>query len=221
MRLDFDAIGQGHYDGEVRQRCRECGAPISVWRKVVPFEWSQWGPFIAPCFEPCGCEDRQSAAASKLKEACIPRLYWGAKPNQCFDGGYGWYIWGPSRNGKTTNAAALAIRALGEGRTVRFATSSDIARPRLDDGFIEAVCNVSVLVIDDIGKAEMTEKAVAKLFQVLDARYASGKQAIITSNHSMPELARLLAQKSSADTAAAIAARISAMCVSVEAASWN
>lgn len=101
--------------------------------------------------------------------------------------------------GKTHLAAAIANEAVGQSKGVYFATVPDML-DRLRSGYdkgadetylelMRQVCEVEVLVLDDLGTEDSTKPWVKeKLFQIVNHRYNFALPTIITLN---PELTKL------------------------------
>lgn len=103
---------------------------------------------------------------------------------------------GPKGTGKTHLAAAVANELLGEGVAVVFATMIDLLeklKETFDKGseaeIIRIYKTAELLIIDDIGKEQPTEWALAKMYQIINARYEDYKPIIITTNYTPEELA--------------------------------
>lgn len=54
--------------------------------------------------------------------------------------------------------------------------------------YIRSLCRYSLLILDDLGIERNTEYSLENLFNVIDARYVSGKAMIITTNLNLEEL---------------------------------
>ena len=101
--------------------------------------------------------------------------------------------------GKTHLAAAIANKLMAEGVPVVFATMIDLLdkikesfehkNGTSEDEVLRLYKSVDLLIIDDIGKEQPTEWALAKMYQIINARYEDYKPIIITSNYSPEELA--------------------------------
>jgi hypothetical protein len=49
--------------------------------------------------------------------------------------------------------------------------------------FIDKICNLDLLVLDDLGKEQMTNRMEADLFAIIDSRTINQKYTILTTNH--------------------------------------
>lgn len=128
----------------------------------------------------------------------------------------GWLVLsGPSGCGKTHLAAAVANRQIEIGNEVFFAVVPDLLdhlratfAPSSDvtyDELFEAVRNVPLLVLDDLGTQSDTSWAQEKLFQVLNHRLNAELPTVITTNHAIGELdQRLRARLSDREVARVI-----------------
>lgn len=107
-------------------------------------------------------------------------------------------ITGPSGCGKTHLAAAIAGRALRDGRGVFFASVADLLdafraryRPGADqsgDDLFEAARAVDLLVLDDLGPQQSSPWAHEKLFQIFNSRMLAGLATIVTTALTLDEL---------------------------------
>ncbi len=105
---------------------------------------------------------------------------------------------GPSGCGKTHLAAAIANRQIELGNGVFFTVVPDLLDhlratfgPGSDvtyDELFEAVRNVPLLVLDDLGTQSETSWAREKMFQVLNHRFNAELPTVITTNHVLEEL---------------------------------
>ena len=110
----------------------------------------------------------------------------------------GLLITGPKGTGKTHLAAAIANQLMAEGVPVIFATMIDLlAKIKAsfenkstanEEEIMRLYKTADLLIIDDIGKEQPTEWALAKIYQIINARYEDYRPVIITSNYSPSEL---------------------------------
>jgi len=108
--------------------------------------------------------------------------------------GQGIYFEGTYGTGKTHLAVSIAQRVLKNGFSVIFRTSfdllADIKRAYDEDSgigeyeAIEIFKSADLLVIDDLGKEQCTEWAIAVLTAIINDRYENMKPTIITTNYS-------------------------------------
>ena len=131
--------------------------------------------------------------------------------------GKGLYLEGPCGTGKTHLAIAIALAIINTGVPVICKTSidilSDIKRcyernsEVTEEEVLEAYKNVDLLIIDDLGKEQVTEWSVPVLYSILNERYEALLPTIITTNYNTTALAEKLSAKGDAETATAIISR--------------
>ena len=111
----------------------------------------------------------------------------------------GWLVLaGPSGNGKTHLAAAIANYRIAGDRPAFYITTPDLLdhlrssfSPDSDmpyDEFFEQVRNTPLLVLDDFGEQTTTPWAREKLYQVINYRYNARLATIITTRYSLEEI---------------------------------
>jgi DNA replication protein DnaC len=95
---------------------------------------------------------------------------------------------GQSGVGKTHLSIALALQALGYGKTVLFTTVwnmiSSLQQSRADFSYhkrIQSYLKPDLLVLDELGYRSMAESTVEDFFEIISQRYEKGS-IIITSN---------------------------------------
>jgi DNA replication protein DnaC len=158
--------------------CPACGAGAALRRQAaeartgrycVHLPEKDFGDFKARG----GVVDTALAAAQRFAES----------PARCM------VLWGPPGTGKThlVAAAANAIRARGED--VGFFTAPDLLdllRSGYDKGdyeaLLDALKNIKVLVLDDLGAERGTAWAEEKLFQVINHRYNKRLALLVAMN---------------------------------------
>lgn len=147
----------------------------------------------------------------------------------------GLLITGPMGTGKTHLAAAIANQLMEHGVPVVFATMIDLLAKiktsferhgtiTSEDEIMRLYKTTDLLIIDDIGKEQPTEWALAKIYQIINARYEDYKPMIITSNYTTDELIKRMTPPSGDNrTAAATVDRILEMTYTVPLAgqSWR
>ena len=110
----------------------------------------------------------------------------------------GWFILqGTNGCGKTHLAAAIANRALRDGRAVFFAVVPDFldhlrktyapGRDGADDIFAE-VREADLLILDDLGAQNTSPWAHEKLYQVVNYRTVAGLPTVVTTDRALDEL---------------------------------
>lgn len=134
-----------------------------------------------------------------------------------FTQGKGLYLEGPCGTGKTHLAIAIALAIINTGVPVICKTSidmlGDIKRcyernsEVTEEEVLEAYKTVDLLIIDDLGKEQVTEWSVPVLYSILNERYEALLPTIITTNYNTSALAEKLSAKGDTETAAAIISR--------------
>ena len=97
--------------------------------------------------------------------------------------------------GKTHLAAAIALRAIEQGRQAIFrlvsAMLDEIQAAIRDggdyDGLMRQFKTAPCLVLDDLGHENMTVARASYLHQIIDYRYCENLQTIVTTNARTPE----------------------------------
>jgi DNA replication protein DnaC len=142
--------------------------------------------------------------------------------------GQGLIFTGGVGTGKTHLAAAITLHVLNQGYSVIFGTVTTLLgriRQTYDEDaqeterqVIDELVNVSLLVIDDLGKEKPTPWVEQMLYEIINARYEEEKPLIITTNTSMREI-----QDRYENTGPAIVSRIVEMCrgVKVDGDDWR
>lgn len=134
-----------------------------------------------------------------------------------FAQGKGLYLEGPCGTGKTHLAIAIALAIINAGVPVICKTSIDILgdikrcyernSEVTEEEVLEAYKTVDLLIIDDLGKEQVTEWSVPVLYSILNERYEALLPTIITTNYNTTALAEKLSAKGDAETATAIISR--------------
>lgn len=114
--------------------------------------------------------------------------------------GEGLYIEGTYGTGKTHLAAAIALQLIEAGVPVVCKTSIDLLidiKRSFDygevseDAILRAYREVDLLIIDDLGKEQVTDWSVSTLYSILNDRYEDMKPTIITTNFGSDDLIRI------------------------------
>lgn len=134
-----------------------------------------------------------------------------------FTQGKGLYLEGPCGTGKTHLAIAIALAIINTGVPVICKTLIDILgdikrcyernSEVTEEEVLEAYKTVDLLIIDDLGKEQVTEWSVPVLYSILNERYEALLPTIITTNYNTTALAEKLSAKGDAETATAIISR--------------
>lgn len=144
----------------------------------------------------------------------------------------GLFITGPKGTGKTHLVAAIANKLMNQGIPVICMTMIDLlerikstytnTRQRFGGGYdaadiLDAYTDVSLLIVDDLGKEQATEWAISRIYAIINARYEALMPTIITTNYSEAELLRRLTPKETNDdtTADATIDRLREMCAAI------
>lgn len=169
-------------------------------------------------------QEARRRAERLLRDSDIPERYTGASTGlRMPDGrGRGLYLFGPVGTGKTHAACALALRAISEGTSARFATLAGIAsRVRSSYGrrsgeaeeeVVNELVGCGLLVVDDLGKERATDFSLSLLYRIVDGRYGAMRPIVVTSNYPLPALAARLAGASDEEMAGAIVSRLAGTC---------
>jgi DNA replication protein DnaC len=169
--------------------------------------------------------DRQREKAKvyeRLRHSRIPDLYraahldrpevidWVKAPTE------GLFLCGKPGTGKTF-AACAALSHLARKSTVMFYSVDDLmrdvratydSREASEQDVMERAFNVGCLLLDDLGRDNLTAAALPRLFDIIDGRMNRGKPTIVTSNEPGHALRAKFA-KFDAVSADALASRLS------------
>jgi DNA replication protein DnaC len=138
--------------------------------------------------------------------------------------GIGLMFVGDYGTGKTHLAAAIANDLLNNGIPVVFGTLSTLlgaikktwSDEKYDEHDIEDIYQtVDLLVIDDLGKEQVSEWTLSKLYSMINDRYENCRSVIITTNFGEGELIERLSTKDNKSTAESIVSRLIEMCSGV------
>jgi len=108
---------------------------------------------------------------------------------------------GQPGTGKTHLSVALALKALGHGKTVLFTTVwkmiNLLQQSRADYSYekkIQGFLKPDLLILDELGYRSMAESTVEDFFEIVRGRYEKGS-IIITSNRSISEWDKVFVDK--------------------------
>lgn len=103
-------------------------------------------------------------------------------------------FWGDVGTGKTYMAACIANRLMENGIPVmmtcfpRILNALGSLHKEDQNSYLDGLNKYPMLIIDDFGVESGTLYVYAQIFQVIDARYRTGKPMIITTNLSLEEI---------------------------------
>ena len=139
--------------------------------------------------------------------------------------GIGLYMSGANGLGKTHLAYGIARGVAEQEYSVICKPAVDIMmdfRAVIDNqlsdtelDIMRAYVDCGLLIIDDLGKQQITEWSLATLFSILDARYRHRRPVIVTTNYPDNRLIARLSVKSDGETAASIVSRLHGMAYDV------
>lgn len=167
----------------------------------------------------------RSAVESGYRRACVDLGFsddergarmWDAMAAGC----PGFLIFGGVGTGKTSAARGAARAAVRAGRSALLWTEREMVdnlrAAAVEGGDSEAALmrrlkRVDVLAVDDMGKAEVTPKMFARLFELVDWRTARGLALVATSNYRPRDLIGRYASSVDAVDAQALVSRLSTL----------
>lgn len=118
--------------------------------------------------------------------------------------GWGLYLEGGNGTGKTHLAVAIGLQLISAGVPVICKTSGDLLldiRNTFDGGdateaeILDVYKKIDLLIIDDLGKEQVSEWSMSVLFSILNDRYENLKPTVITTNYGSAELIKRLTPK--------------------------
>jgi len=103
------------------------------------------------------------------------------------DIGWGLIYVGEVGHGKTFYACAVANKLLQDGYKVKFTNINDIVGQANQfflpiSTMVDSLCENDLIILDDFGAEESTDKMQAKTYQIINALYERKKPVIITTN---------------------------------------
>ena len=135
-------------------------------------------------------------------------------------GGSGLYISGIVGSGKTHAASALARALVYEGHSVVLTNTlamldsirATYGRDGSQTGGVGRFAGCDLLILDDMGKENGSGWALTTMFQVINSRYEDMRPIVITSQYTLPALAKRMGRAGERESAEAIASRLNEMC---------
>ena len=107
--------------------------------------------------------------------------------------GTGLIFWGPVGTGKSFTAHCIANALVEQEIPVRCTSAAEIVAalterntPRAE--YLDRLCGVPLLIIDDLGAERETDYAREQLCAAIDARVESGRPFVVTTNYSLEEM---------------------------------
>ena len=196
--------------------CPHCGRPL----KRIDVRCLGRSFQSLPCWGSCGCAESAldgthlPARLNRYARIGIPPRFAalsvdvGDLPETVARGIWA-YACGPNGTGKTTWAVSIVKSLLDLGLFVRFENAQSLLREELDefDGAVSRACSCQALVLDDLGKENVTPWSVSAIYEIVDTRYREKRPTVFTSNFSRGQLASLYA-KANRSTAEAIVSRL-------------
>ena len=175
-----------------RRACNVCGSVEEAERSrrlAVIREGSRLSPEqLTTTFE-----DFNVDAHPSLREVRDAAMQFAAEPK-------GWLvIYGKYGTGKTMLLHAIGAYLVQTNLLVMYGSVTELLA-KLREGFgdnardvnreVDALKSVDVLLLDDLGKERSTDWAQEVLFQLFDWRYANRLPTVVTTNETIPELAK-------------------------------
>ena len=160
-------------------------------------------------------DERKAAERERLRERCLPRtsmhksrfetaeqvdhIQKARKYIENWDRlggsnrGTGLIFWGNVGTGKSFAAQCIANALIDRGKTVKYITAANLIEELTDaktdySAKTDTLCDVPLLIVDDIGAERDTAFAREKLCSAIDSRIESGKPLIVTTNYSMEDM---------------------------------
>lgn len=129
--------------------------------------------------------------------------------------GTGLALWGNVGTGKSFTAHCIANALIEQEIPARCTSAAEIVAALTErntprEEYLDRLCSVPLLVIDDLGAERGTDYAREQLCAAIDARTESGRPFVVTTNYSLEEM------RNPADPALArICSRVLSRCVPV------
>lgn len=108
--------------------------------------------------------------------------------------GKGLILYGPVGTGKSHLAACIANALIDEGERVAMRNFSTIANTLFSvedkQSYIDNICNVGLLIIDDLGAERDSKYMYENVFNVIETRVNTGLPLIVTTNLTSEQLGK-------------------------------
>lgn len=174
--------------------------------------------------------EREKNVADKVAAAGVARKFANARTSIPeigdflfeFDrhGGNGLYISGIVGSGKTHAVSALARALVYEGHSVVLTNTlamldsiqATYGRDGNQSGGVGRFTGCDLLILDDMGKESGNGWVLTTMFQVINTRYEDMRPIVVTSQYTLPALAKRLGRAGEKESAEAIASRLYEMC---------
>ena len=133
-------------------------------------------------------ETQHNTRALKLSKSYCNRFPEMLKKNQ------GLLFYGSVGTGKTFLAACIANDVIDQCYSVIMTSFPKILKSlspfgsQEDEKFIKRLSEVTLCIIDDLGVESGTDTTLAKMYDIIDSRYRSGKPTIFTTNIPFSEM---------------------------------
>ena len=206
--------------------CRFCG---QLTPRPYVYMLGQWVRFIP---YPCDCEENRRwvgrGEVSHRKTYSPPARFTVGFDEQIAGwiadkakDGIGSYLVGSVGVGKTATAHRALEIASRRGMTVE-ATSASKMRSEISDArwsqteAYASLTNVRLLMIDDLGNADLNDFSLSVLIRVVNDRYERKLPVVVTSNYALPDLAQRIAKIAGAVSAQALVSRLAEMTERIE-----
>lgn len=166
-------------------------------------------------------DPRASSLDEELARAGVPGGYRRVRPREGYEHdpvptGGALLVCGPVDTGKTLLACSIAAAHVGSAR-VRFVGSADLmarmastyGTGQTEESVLAPYLAADLLVLDDLGKEPTDARTLSRLYRLVNGRYEERRATIVTSQFGPSALAARLARHGDAETAEAIASRLS------------
>lgn len=217
-------------------KCMYCGRDLPMVRTFAGFSV----PTPCDCSE--AVEEREALdreererSRREVYEAAVRSA--GIPPRfhayDSFGRGNGVYLYGEQGRGKTERACGalrgyidsgiveIAKNTFWASKTARFVSVTEWlmrmkktydVRGQSEIDVMEAYAGVGMLCLDDLGKGQMTDWKIERIYTLLDIRYKYERPTVITSQYDGQRLIDVLGSYGDRETAKAIWSRIEGMC---------